>query len=60
LDGRLGEPQGWSEGCEEEKNLLPLPGTEPQSLGCPTLSLIIPTEAIEIFKASLKRPAINK
>jgi hypothetical protein len=30
LDRRLGGPQGWS-GHYEEKNLLPMPGIEPQS-----------------------------
>jgi hypothetical protein len=38
MDRRLGRPQSRSVRCGEERNLLPLPGIEPQSVGGPARS----------------------
>jgi hypothetical protein len=45
LNRGLGGLQSRSGCCEEVKNLLPLPGTEPRFLRCPALILVtVPTE----------------
>jgi len=51
LHERLGEPHNQSGCSEEEINLLPLPGIEPQSLRNPTCSLgTIPTMLPQLIK----------
>jgi hypothetical protein len=45
LKKRLGGSPSWSE-CFGQRNLLSLPGTRPQSLGCPSCSLVTTPAAL--------------
>jgi hypothetical protein len=49
LDRRLGGPQSRSGRCGEEKNLLPLPGIEPQFLNRPVYSPVAIDVSIDMY-----------
>lgn len=60
IDIKPGGPHCWSQCLGQEKNLLTLPGMEPQFLGCPAHSLVtILTKVILVPTKSIFCPSVH-
>jgi len=51
-------PQDQSGGFGDEKNIWPLPGTEPQLFGCPVLSLLTVPNMLSWIPAQVMLPSV--